>query len=435
MKTPGLFGFRGGSVLVREDAGAWLLSNRLIKGLVFLVMVLIAPLAQSEETVFRGLARVDAVASAITDTRRGIEVHLRLSQGVPYRVFTLDTPARLVLDFREVDWGGAKAAGLIYGMRAKGLRLGQIRPGWSRMVVDLAAPHVLEEAGLNVDRQTGVAELRVVLGPPNAEAFSAASGPPDLPGWDLPDPQSALHSGPRATGDSSFTVVLDPGHGGIDPGAEVESAIEKDLMLQFALELRELLLRAGGFEVVLTREADEFVSLERRVALAHRAEADVFISLHADAYSDARARGTSVYTLSDTASDAASAALAERHNRTDILAGVDLSGQDDILADVLIDLARIETAPRAERLADAIIDELTSRKLPLLTRPLRQAGFSVLKAPDVPSVLIEVGYLSSPRDLANLRDAVWRAGVAEALRDALSAWRQEDMARAGLVRQ
>jgi len=230
-------------------------------------------------------------------------------------------------------------------------------------------------------------------------------------------------------------VVLDPGHGGIDPGAEVESAIEKDLMLQFALELRELLLRAGGFEVVLTREADEFVSLERRVALAHRAEADVFISLHADAYSDARARGTSVYTLSDTASDAASAALAERHNRTDILAGVDLSGQDDILADVLIDLARIETAPRAERLADAIIDELTSRKLPLLTRPLRQAGFSVLKAPDVPSVLIEVGYLSSPRDLANLRDAVWRAGVAEALRDALSAWRQEDMARAGLVRQ
>ena len=411
------------------------MSSGFVRWLVILAAVILAPLARAEGAGFSGLARLDAAASAIIDTRQGLEVHLRLSQGVPYRVFTLDEPARLVLDFREVDWRGAGAAGLIGGARAKGLRLGLIRPGWSRMVVDLAAPHVLEVAGLSVDRQTGMADLRVRLGPADAVAFAASAGAPDLPGWDLPDPGAALRAQPRTSNDGSLTVVLDPGHGGIDPGAEVGETTEKDLMLQFAQELREILLRAGGFRVVLTREADEFVSLERRVALAHRAAADVFISLHADAFSDARARGASVYTLSDSASDAASAALAERHNRADILAGVDLNGKDDIVAGVLIDLARMETQPRAERLAGVLIDTLKARDLPLLTRPLRGAGFSVLKAPDIPSVLVELGYLSSPRDLENLNDPGWRMRMAEALRDALDAWRQEDAARAGLVRQ
>ena len=166
-----------------------------------------------------------------------------------------------------------------------------------------------------------------------------------------------------------------------------------------------MLLRAGGFEVVLTRDADEFVSLERRVALAHRAGADVFLSLHADALSGARARGASVYTLSDSASDAASAALAERHNRADILAGVDLSGKDDVVADVLMDLARMETQPRADHLARCCSIHFAPRTCRSCRGRSGMPGFSVLKAPDIPSVLIELGFLSSPRDLKNLRDA------------------------------
>ncbi len=406
-----------------------------MKTLIRLGMILLASLAQAQDAGFSGVARLDAQASAITDTRDGLEVHLRLSQGVPYRVFTLDEPARLVLDFREVDWGGTEAVGLNDALRAKGLRMGQIRPGWSRMVVDLVAPHVLEEAGMTIDRATGAADLRVLLGRADAVAFKAGAGVPDLPGWDLPDPQTALRAAPRGSDAAVLRVVIDPGHGGMDPGAEVDGVSEKDLMLRIARELREVLVRADGFEVMLTREADEFVSLERRVALAHRAGADVFLSLHADAYSDARARGTSVYTLSDSASDAASAALAERHNRADILAGVDLSGKDDGVADVLIDLARMETMPRSERLAEVMVATLKAQKMPLLTRPLRRAGFSVLKAPDIPSVLVELGYLSSPRDLENLRDPLWRARMTEALRDALIAWREQDAARAGLVRQ
>jgi N-acetylmuramoyl-L-alanine amidase len=398
-----------------------------------LALLVSAVSAQAQEAGFSGLARLDPARSAITDAGGGLEVTLALSQGVPWRVFTLDDPARLVLDFREVDWQGAGAGDLIAGQRALGLRLGQIRPGWSRMVVDLAGPHVLEEAGLRVDPQSGMARLQLRLGAQDPQTFAAQAGAPDLPGWDLPAATPQPMAPP--TEDGALRVVLDPGHGGIDPGAEVDGTQEKALMLTFARELREVLLRAGGFDVVLTRDADEFVSLERRVALAHRAGADVFLSLHADALSGARARGASVYTLSDSASDAASAALAERHNRADILAGVDLSGKDDVVADVLMDLARMETQPRADHLAEVLLDTFRAAGLPLLSRPQRHAGFSVLKAPDIPSVLIELGFLSSPRDLKNLRDATWRAQAAETLRDALGAWRDADAARAGLVRQ
>lgn len=428
----------GSDVSAPDATGVSRMIGAVIDGLrvlAALALLASATSAQAEGGGFTALARLDAAESAITDTSDGLEIVLRLSQGVPWRVFTLDAPARLVLDFRELDWQGARAADLIAGRRALGLRLGPIRPGWSRMVVDLAGPHAVQEAGLRVDAQGGGAELRVILGPADARVFAESAGVPDLPGWDLPDLSDALGRAPRDGDDGPMIVALDPGHGGIDPGAEVDGITEKDLMLRFALELREVLLRAGGFEVVMTRTADEFVSLERRVALAHQAGADVFVSLHADTLSGARARGASVYTLSDSASDEAAAALAERHDRADILSGVDLTGKDDVVAGVLIDLARLETQPRAEHLARTLVEALRARDLPLLTRPQRHAGFSVLKAPDIPSVLVELGFLSSPKDRALLGDAEGRARLAGALAAALDVWRQEDAARAGLVRQ
>ena len=206
-------------------------------------------------------------------------------------------------------------------------------------------------------------------------------------------------------------------------------------MLRFARELREALIRAGGFDVALTRSEDMFVSLDRRVAIAHDLGADVFISLHADALTNGRAHGATVYTLSDTASDEASAALAERHDRTQILAGIDLSEQDDVVADVLIDLARTETQPRSAQLAKAIRAGMYEQILELISRPVRAAGFSVLKSPDIPSVLVEIGFMSSERDLANIRNPDWRAKMAAAIRDALKAWQIADAASAELVRQ
>lgn len=381
-----------------------------------------------------GLARLDEAASRVGGTRHAITIDLALSQGVPYRVFTLDAPRRLIVDFREVDWSGIHARGLIDTPHVGDLRVGGFRPGWSRMVADLEGPFALRLADMRVDATTGKARLRLRLERADEEVFAARSGLPETPGWDLAPAGKAAHPAVPAP-DAPLVVVLDPGHGGIDPGAEAGDLVEKDLMLSFARQLKEALLRAGEVEVVLTREADVFVPLERRVSIAHRARADLFISLHADILSEGGARGATIYTLSEAASDAASAALAERHNREDILAGIDLSDADDVVADVLMDLARMETQPRAELLARAIELGIREMGLPLNAHAIRSASFSVLKSPDIPSVLLELGFLSDGRDLANLADPDWRARMAVAIADAVGAWRQADAAKAGLVRQ
>jgi N-acetylmuramoyl-L-alanine amidase len=199
--------------------------------------------------------------------------------------------------------------------------------------------------------------------------------------------------------------------------------------------LQEVLRRDGNFDVVLTRTDDSFVSLDRRVALAHAAGGQIFISLHADALSEGQAHGATVHLLSDSASDAASATLAERHDRDDLLAGIDLTGQDDRIAGILMDLARQETQPRAERLAQALVAGIAGADLPLNSRPIRRAAFSVLKAADIPSVLLEVGFLSSKRDLDNLRNPDWRLRMAEAIREGLTLWVAEDAILSDLVRQ
>lgn len=408
------------------------MGSSLLKWLGALVALWLGAMAQAQD--FTAVARLDHAQSVIRERGAGVELRLALSQGVPWRVFTLAAPERLVLDFREVDWQGAGAALAVETDRVRGLRMGQIRPGWSRMVVDLAGPHVFEQAAMEVDAQSGTALLHVRLGAEDAARFSATAGVPDGPGWEGAAP-SAVPAPPERDGTAPLRVMIDPGHGGIDPGAEVDGIAEKDLMLVLARELREALLRAGGFEVWLTREGDEFVSLEGRVAQAHRVGAEVFLSLHADALSDLRARGASIYTLADSASDEASAALAERHDRADILAGVDLRGTDDVVADVLMDLARQETQPRAEALAQTLIESFRAGGIPLLSRPMRHAGFSVLKAPDIPSVLIETGFLSNARDRRHLSDPAWRAELVAVLTGALRTWQRADRARAALLRQ
>ncbi|KUJ80787.1 N-acetylmuramoyl-L-alanine amidase [Ruegeria marisrubri] len=382
---------------------------------------------------FGGLARIDAEKSHITDAGRdGVQLQLALSQGVPYRLFTLSDPPRLVLDFQEVEWSGLTSEALLRTDRIAGVSYGAYVPGWSRMVLDLGRPRAIEQAGLDIDQATGVATLAVQLRPVGAEQFRAQAGAPHDPRWDLPEPAAV----PAARGGGApLHVVLDPGHGGIDPGAETERTNEKTLMLTFARELREVLLRSGDFKVTLTRNEDRFVSLERRVALAHRAGADVFISLHADALAEGLAHGATIYTLSEEASDAASAKLAERHDRSDIIAGVDLSHSDDQVADVLLDLARQETQPRTAALAQALAEGMAAQGGPMHRRPLREAAFSVLKAADIPSVLVELGFLSSPRDLKNIENPEWRAGMARGILTGLRAWRKADLMQRSLVRK
>lgn len=359
-------------------------------------------------------------------------IELSLSQGVPWRLFTLSDPDRLVLDFGEVDWQGADPAEIDRSDRIEAVRLGVFRPGWSRLVVLLAEPLRIDSAEMKLGPDGVGATLDLQLSRSDPESFAASAGPPSDPAWVRTRPQAR---GTPDAEDGQTVIVLDPGHGGIDPGAQRGGVNEADLMLRFALELREVLLRAGAYRVLLTRQEDRFVSLEGRVKFAHDKGADLFISLHADALEEGVAHGAAIYTLAEEASDAASAALAERHDRDDLLAGLDLSGTDDRVAQILMDLARLDNTPRSQALATHLVEGIDNSLGEVHKHPLRQAGFSVLKSADIPSVLIELGFLSTEDDLRNLQDRAWRAGMAAGIRDGISAWALEDEALSRLRRQ
>ncbi|WP_166416524.1 N-acetylmuramoyl-L-alanine amidase [Cochlodiniinecator piscidefendens] len=394
-------------------------------------------LAGAETTAqeFSALARYLPELSEADESRNTFELEIAITQAVPYRLFSLAEPARIVADFREVDWRGFDAdlfEGFAYIADA---RAGVFRPGWTRLVLELSNPMGIESAEMRTDPVEGSARFFLTLERQSEEAFSASVGAPDAALWQAEGPAETGDEIRRQSGEGPLVVVLDPGHGGIDPGAEREGLVEADLMLQFARILQENLLRVGGFQVVLTRDSDVFVPLETRVSIARDAGADVFISLHADALAEGNASGATVYTLSETASDAASAQLAERHDRSDLLSGVDLSDQDDRIATVLMDLARRETQPRSNSLADALVEGLSQSIGRMHKRPRLTAGFSVLKAPDIPSVLIELGFMSSARDLASLQDGTWQRSAADGITEALRNWAQRDAAQADLIRQ
>lgn len=390
-----------------------------------LVLVLCQPASAQE---LSALARLDPGASGLAaQGEGGLELTFELSQPVPWRLRFLDKPPRLVLDAREIDWTGVQR--LSVPNPALTLRAGSFRLGWSRLVIELAGPQAVASAEMTTDG--GRATIRVVLNPTDAQSFANEAEKPDLPEWTAPDVAEIM--APLAEGGGPLIVVLDPGHGGIDPGAERDGVTEAELMLTFARELKDVLLRDGRFAVILTRDDDIFVPLETRTSIARTTEADLFLSLHADALAEGDAQGATIYTLAEEATDAASDALAERHDRDDLLAGVDLSDQDEVVADVLMDMARTETQPRTERLAAAVVAAIKAAEIRMHRKPQQTAGFSVLKSPDIPSALLELGFLSSERDHKRLTDPEWRARLAEAIRLALLTWAEEEDALRVLV--
>ena len=410
-----------GGTRVRE-AGLRQVVRSLVRGLWLLGMMLMGQGALAQ-------AQLEPAASRIRDRGEALEVTLQLSAAVPWRIFTLDAPMRVVFDFGQASLPTNADRRLRQSDRVTALQMGPVQPGWSRLVLELNAPMALESAGMTT--AGGKGRLVARFAPTSAAAFARGTGAGPDPDWARRRPFQSLGA-PEKGG--PLRILLDPGHGGIDPGAERDGVVESHLMLIFAQEVRAELVKAG-YQVRLTRQDDTFVPLETRVAMAHDLGADLFISLHADALAEGRAWGTTVHTLSRSATDEASRKLAERHDRADLLSGVDLSDSDDVVADVLMDLARMETQPRSEALADAIVAQLRQAGLPLNTRPRRAAGYSVLKAPDIPSVLVETGFLSSPRDRRNLVNPVFRARLAQSLAGAVQAWQSQDAALAGLRRR
>jgi N-acetylmuramoyl-L-alanine amidase len=260
--------------------------------------------------------------------------------------------------------------------------------------------------------------------PPSVSAQPAPTPPPPqvaaMPPVATPRPTPA--PSPRK-GDVKKVIALDPGHGGVDPGAVGATGThEKDVTLAVAREVRRQLEATGRYRVIMTRDDDSFLRLRDRVAKARLGNADLFLSLHADSMGRGDMRGASIHTLSETASDAEAAALAARENRADVIAGVDLSGENKDVASILIDLAQRETMNRSATFAGILVTEL-GREIQLLpTNPHRFAGFAVLKAPDIPSVLIELGYLSNRQDEMLLNRPHHRAKVASAVVKAVNAF-------------
>jgi N-acetylmuramoyl-L-alanine amidase len=394
----------------------------LIRRLALLLPILLALVLPARGEELSALARIDPLRSGIVATGDGgLELRFILSQPVPWRLRLLDNPPRLVIDTREVDWRGVEALAVV--RPGAGLRAGAFRPGWSRLVLEMGGPFKVVRAEMTTGEDP---RIDLLLAPTDAASFAAEEARPDLPDWALPEATDLAP--PPAEGAGPLVVVLDPGHGGIDPGAERDGTSEAALMLTFARELKDLLVRDGRFQVVLTREEDVFVPLETRTSIAREVGADVFLSLHADALAEGDAQGATVYTLAAEASDEASAALAERHDRDDLLAGVDLTAQDDLVAEVLMDMARTETTPRTERLADAIVTAIKAAEIRMHRHPHQTGGFSVLKSPDIPAALLEVGFLSSDRDFNRLSDPEWREKLAAALVGGLGTWADEDAA-------
>lgn len=398
-----------------------------------LIIALLALMLAPPPAVAQQPARLVPGASALTSSGGGwlrgppdMQLRLTLTRAVPYRVFLVGDPIRLIVDLKDVDFANAKAQDLFGADLVPAIRWGHYRRGWSRMVVELPGPYRVTSAGL----RTGAPQpqITVALEPVSEAEFaprpSAATALRDLPApADLPE-------APITEG---LVVALDPGHGGFDPGAQAGGETEADLVLEFALDLHKA-LEARGVNVAMTREDDSFVALEDRMTLAREAGARLFLSLHADALPKGQAAGATVYLWNPASDNRAARQLAMRHGRDDLLAGVDLAGQDDALAGALMDFARTDTQPRSENFARWLTSRMALMGIGMHGRPVQGAAFAVLKSPDMPSALLELGFISDDADRANLTNPLWRARMVEVVADAITGWARDDAARASMLR-
>ncbi|HWY63897.1 MAG TPA: N-acetylmuramoyl-L-alanine amidase [Rhizomicrobium sp.] len=349
---------------------------------------------------------------------------IELSDPVNLRAFSLANPDRVVIDMPEVSWRlGAPPRPSGFGA-VKSYRFGQFRGGNSRMVIDLNQPVSISDA-LVLPPSAGFGYRVVIdLFPTTRPKFDAQAGwPADLKKRESDAEKLAAmiaaQQAPAAGGKK--VIVLDPGHGGLDAGTTgVNGLMEKDLALAEGLKLARL-LRSRGYSVIMTRDNDTFIPLRQRVATARANRADLFIALHADSNPDPSITGTSIYTLNDGRSDREASALASRENQSDIIAGVDLSGENNPVAPILINLAQRDTRNRSSEFATNALKSLGQVTDLLARSPHRSASLAVLVAPDVPAVLIELGYLSNNGDAAQMNSDSWRGKTAQAIADAVDA--------------
>ena len=386
------------------------------------------------------LVAVVAASAQVTSSLTGVRVGqhdgmtrliLDLTEPTTFKIFALSGPPRVVIDLPALHWALEERSFVVGHSGVVRLRYGQFRPDTSRIVVDLDKPLAVRQARMLAADAEGTAPHRLVLEfvPIALSAYEAAARPPKpvlrakpaAPAGPVPLPR--LKPAPKPV---RHLIAIDAGHGGRDPGAIATTGLrEKTLALAFARELRTVLVASGRYQVVMTRDGDRKIRLKRRVVIARNAGADLFLSIHLDRLENRDVRGASVYTLSDEASDVETAELAARENKADIVADVDLTdGYDEDVAKVLISLVQQNTMNCSAALAATLLPEL-ERAAPLIRRPHRFGDFRVLKAPDIPSVLVELGFLSNDQDAERLTSKTHRRALAGAILNALDTYFRE----------
>lgn len=381
---------------------------------------------------FTGAVAPAAAENAVVSVRLGehgitTRFVIEMKQAADYELFTLSDPYRVVIDLPEMAFNvpdslGREGRGLI-----SKFRFGQFHDGKSRIVIDTNGPPKVAKQFI-LQAQAGFG-YRIVV---DVEATTLAAFQAEASKrWNARPPaavaaRSVLPVVPRSQQtqptDGKRIIVLDPGHGGVDPGTHGKrDTREKNVVLAFGLELKKRLEATGRYKVYMTRASDVFIPLRKRVEIGRRHKADLFVSLHADASGNSSTRGLSVYTLSETSSDKEAAKLASKENRSDVIAGVDLFGESPEVSNILIDLAQRETKNFSAQFARSVTQN-AGRATKLLGRTHRFAGFRVLKAPDIPSVLVELGFLSNREDEKSLRSSKWRRNVATALTRAVDSY-------------
>lgn len=394
-----------------------------IVGTLFGAYASLAIAAEKSATVRAPAASAEASVIA-TDMRIGgddkqTRFVVDLNRKIDLVAFTLADPYRVVVDLPQTTFtlpakAGEQARGLV-----KAFRYGLIMQGGSRIVLDTKGPVRLEKAFVLDAAEGQPARLVLDLIATDRTSFMRNIALENRPAHSTSIKPS--EAPPKADGDVRPLIVLDPGHGGIDTGTKGSGGeLEKDVVLAFAQTLREKLESSGKYRVAMTRADDTFIPLAERVRFARSRNAGLFISVHADALPrrEGQAEGATVYTLSENASDAEAARLAEAENKADVIAGVDLTTEPDDVANILVDLAQRETKTFSMQFARTLVGELKVAAR-LHKHPLKSAGFKVLLAPDVPSVLLELGYMSTKDDLKQLTSVAWRVRTAQALAQAV----------------
>lgn len=371
--------------------------------------LLLGSLAYARDDGFAEPLRATSFAMAGDAVAQNVE--MTFSADPQLNWFLLRGPHRLVLDVASTRFL-FEPGSLGPNRMIESVRFGDVGEGRSRIILAMKKPFAVE---LVDDAKDGAHRLQISVKASTAEDFDST----------LMDQKLSTGSTAVATADSEkqrFTIVLDPGHGGIDGGAQgVGGTAEKSVTLTFAEELKAKLDKLGKFETILTRADDRFIRLDERVKFARTKQADLFVSIHADTIRYKGVRGATVYTVSDEASDAEAAELADRENLADHVAGMEFEEENPDVADILVELVRRETHVFSISFARSLVQKLSS-VTGMIKNPHRHAGFRVLRAPDVPSVLLELGYLSNPKDEAQILNPEWRNATADSVVTAIEAF-------------